>query len=131
MTFNAIVEQIKRIFGRDGWVAKFLPPRLICCTALKRPGLSVAVTFSQLLNENEKYGLPIGLNADGSENLMNKHDYALIKTVYDSLINNAVVQVGIPAGSLLIQVNGANAGGPIVATGTNLLDSVAYGIFAV
>ena len=52
----------------------------------------------------------------------------MAKEIVEAIKNDATVQAAIPASSLLIEANGGNAGGPIVVTGTNLMDSVANGI---
>ena len=73
-------------------------------------------------------GIPTETNEDGSENLINAYTYNVVKSIVDAIKNDATVQVSVPASSLLIQANGGNAGGPIVVTGTNLMDSLANGI---
>ena len=127
MTFSGVIERIRKIFGANGVVARFLPPSLICCTAMGRMGVSASIAASVVLENNRKIGIPTGPNPDGSPNLINKHDYGLIKSVLDMIVKNSVIQVGIPANSLLIQVQGGNAGGPLVAVGTNMTDTLAYG----
>ena len=131
MSFNSILNTIRKIFGADGIVARFIPPSLICCTAVKRRGLSAIFTAAKVFEHNRSIGIPDGPNADGSANLINKHDSGLIKCIYDSLLKDAVIQVGIPAGSLVIEVNGANAGGQMTAYGTNKTDTRAYGILGI
>lgn len=131
MTFSEVVQSIKNAFSTRGVFARFLPPTLICYTAICRSGISGAMIAAEVINNNREIGIPVGPNPDGSPNLINKHDYGLVNAVTNAFLKNAVVQVGIPAGSLLIQVNGANAGGPIVATGTNLTNTLAYGIFGI
>lgn len=128
MTFSAVIEAVRNIFGANGVVARFLPPLLICCTAVRRPGVSSAMIASMVIESNRQNGIPTGPNPDGSANLINKHDYGLVKCVVDSLLKNMVIQVGIPAGSLVIQSEGGNAGGPVISIGTNKTDTLAFGI---
>jgi hypothetical protein len=105
-----------------------LPPILLKCTSLTRPGLSAYKTATEVIQNNEKLGIPTGANPDGSENLINAFTYSIIKSIIEAMKNDASVSVAVPMGSLLVRADGANAGGPVSCFGTNLLDSLSRGI---
>jgi hypothetical protein len=105
-----------------------LPPMLLRCTSLFRSGLSAYKITSRIIENNKKVGIPTEDNPDGQPNLINTFTYNVVKEICDAIKNDASVQVTIPANSLLIQANGGNAGGPVICTGTNLLDSIGNGI---
>lgn len=108
--------------------ANILPPLLLKCTALNRPGLSAYKIAAQIIQNNKALGIPVEENPDGSDNMVNQYTYNVVKCMVDAIKNDATVQVAIPMQSLLIQATGANAGGPVTCIGSNLLDSVGNGI---
>ena len=67
-------------------------------------------------------------NAKLCYNLINAYTYNIVKSIVDSIKNDAAVSMALPMGSLLIKADGANGGGPVTCIGTNLLDSLARGI---
>lgn len=105
-----------------------MPPLLLKCTALNRPGLSAYKITTQIIQNNKAIGIPTDPNPDGSDNKINQYTYNVVKCIVDAIKYDATVQVAIPMESLLIQATGANAGGPVTCVGTNLLDSIGNGI---
>lgn len=127
-----ITEIVKTMIGgisQKGVLARFLPATLIVATAMCRPGLSAARTVAKIIENNKRIGINVGPNPDGSPNVINQHDYGIVKAIFDSLIHEGVIQVGIPANSLLIKGMGANAGGSVDITATNITNTKGYGIF--
>lgn len=128
MTISNIVDLMTRTLDSANIPANILPPLLLKCTALNRPGLSAYKIAAQIIQNNKALGIPVEENPDGSDNLINQYTYNVVKCIVDAIKNDATVQVAIPMQSLLIQASGANAGGPVTCVGTNLLDSVGNGI---
>lgn len=128
MNISSVVEAISKTMDGVKIPASILPPMLLKCTSLMRSGLSAYKIASRVIQNNKALGIPTGENADGSENLINAFTYNFAKEFVNAIKNEATVQVAVPASSLLIEANGGNAGGPIVVTGTNLMDSIANGI---
>lgn len=56
------------------------------------------------------------------------YTYNIVKSVVEALREDGVIQVSIPANSIIIQATGGNAGGPVTVVGTNIKDTKAYGI---
>ena len=128
MTLSSILETKTNTLDSSKIPANILPPLLLKCTALNRPGLSAYKIAAQIIQNNKALGIPVEDNPDGSDNLINQYTYNVVKCIVDAIKNDATVQVAIPMQSLLIQATGANAGGPVTCIGTNLLDSVGNGI---
>ena len=82
----------------------------------------------EIIQNNQKLGIPTGPNVDGSENLINAYTYNIIKCMVHALQNDASIQCAIPMNSLLIQAIGANGGGSVTCIGSNLKDSISQGI---
>ena len=128
MGISSIVDKIEKLLDGVSSPASILPPTLLKYTSLQRPGLSPYKIASEVIKNNSKLGIPTGKNPDGSDNKINQHDYNLIKTIVNAIKEEAVVHIAIPANSVMIQGTGGNAGGPVIVTGSNLIDSEARGI---
>lgn len=108
--------------------ASVLPPFLLKCVSVTRPGLSPYKIASKIIENNKILGIPTGPNPDGSENKINQYTYNIVKCLCDAIQNDAVVQVAVPMNSIMIQATGGNMGGPVTVTGSNVLDSISRGI---
>jgi len=128
MNISSIVEAITKTMESANMPVNILPPMLLKCTSLLRPGLSAYKITAKIIQNNKKLGIPTEENPDGSTNLINAYTYNVVREMVNAIKNDASVQVAVPENSLLIRANGVNGGGPIVLTGTNLLDSIAVGI---
>lgn len=128
MNISNVVDAVTNTLDSAKIPANVLPPLLLKCTSLSRPGLSAYKIASQIIQNNKALGIPVEDNPDGSANLINQYTYNVVKCIVDAIKNDASVQVAIPMQSLLIQATGANAGGPVTCIGSNLLDSIGNGI---
>lgn len=128
MNISNLVNKITNTLESTRIPVQVLPAILLKCTSLTRPGLSAYKIATDVIQNNEKLGIPTGSNPDGTENLINAYTYNIVKSLVDALKNDAAVSVAIPLGSLLIQANGANGGGPVTCIGSNLKDSIGRGI---
>ena len=108
--------------------ASVLPPFLLKCVSVTRPGLSPYKIAAKIIENNKIIGIPTGPNPDGSENKINQYTYNVVKCICDAIQNDASVQVAIPMNSIMVEAKGGNAGGPVVVVGSNLLDSISRGI---
>ena len=128
MNISDIIDNITNTLDSAKMPANVLPPFLLKCTALNRPGLSAYKIASRIIENNKALGIPVEDNPDGSANLINQYTYNVVKCIVDAIKNDASVQVAIPQQSLLIQATGGNGGGPVTCIGSNLLDSIGNGI---
>lgn len=130
MTISSVIDTITNTLDTAKTPVNILPPLLLKCLSLIRPGLSAYKMASTAIVNNGKLGIPTGPNPDGSPNMVNQFTYNIFKVMVESIKNDAVVHVDIPAGTLLIQATGANAGGPVTVVGFNMLDSLGSGIMS-
>ena len=93
---------------------------MIYATAVQRPGLSRIKISSEVISENGALGILTGDMPDGTENVVNKFVNNMTEKIVDSLKEDAKVECVIPIGSIVVTANGANAGGPVEAVGTNI-----------
>ena len=128
MTITSIVNSLTDTLNASNVPANVLPPLLLKCVSLNRPGLSAYKIAAEIIQNNQKLGIPTGANLDGSDNLINAFVYNLSKTFVNALQNDASVQCSMGMNSLLIQAVGGNSGGPVVCQGTNLTDTINRGI---
>ena len=128
MNISNIIDSITNTLDSAKMPANVLPPFLLKCTALNRPGLSAYKIASRIIENNKALGIPVEDNPDGTANLINQYTYNVVKCIVDAIKNDASVQVAIPQQSLLIQATGGNGGGPVTRIGSNLLDSIGNGI---
>ena len=128
MNISDIIDNITNTLDSAKMPANVLPPFLLKCTALNRPGLSAYKIASRIIENNKALGIPVEDNPDGTANLINQYTYNVVKCIVDAIKNDASVQVAIPQQSLLIQATGENGGGPVTCIGNNLLDSIGNGI---
>ena len=128
MNISNIVESITKTMEGVQLPANILPATLLKCVSLTRTGLSAYKTTSKIIEGNRLLNIPTGENPDGTQNLINAFVYNVVKNIFDALKNDASIQSALGSGKLLVQTNGANAGGALVATGSNLLDVIINGI---
>lgn len=131
MTINSILDKINSFFSAlDAKLSKVIPMPAIflLCAATSRQGLSPLKSLSNVCQMLEDAGIPTGPNPDGSPNLTVLEVNAILKEVYRAMTEDAAVQGGIQVGEMMIMSQGANAAGPVVSTGSNLLPTHIWGV---
>ena len=93
---------------------------LLVCSMIRRPGLSVIQSVANITKDLNKLGIPTGSMPDGSANLTIGFTFANTKEIYRAIKKDASIQGGFQPGSIMFKAFGANAGGPIIADGTNM-----------
>lgn len=121
MTIKEISEVIKRVFDKPLKPANAIPAILMICSLMKRSGLSVMRSSAKIITDQSKFGAPTGALPDGSENKMNALINVIVDEVYRALREDANIQVAIAPNAITVQTNGANAAGPVVSVGFNIL----------
>ncbi len=127
-TINTITKMINNMWDRVKNPLKMIPAFLLACITVRRPGASAMNAASTAIEYCKAIGIPTDEYEDGTPNLVNQYTYAITKAILDEIKNNGVVQIVIPKNTLVVQSNGANAGGPVVSYGTNITDTLARGI---
>lgn len=119
-TLSTVVNMIKSSVEGDKFKpVKLLPPALLLCTALRRPGLSAMEIMADFTQELAKLGIPTGKNTDGTQNLLLGTFYAYTKVFIKHLKLKAAVKFAIKPMSISSTGTGANGGGPVVVKSYN------------
>lgn len=101
---------------------------LIYATSIQRPGISKIKIASDIISDNATLGINTGQMPDGTDNVVNQFVTNVVEKVVDTLKDDALVECVIPIGSVIVSAQGANAGGPVVAVGTNINNAKGYGV---
>lgn len=128
ININEVLSLIDRAIEAARKPAQIIAGYLIYATSSVRPGISKDIISAQIISENATYGINTGQMPDGKENVVNKFVVNVVEKVIDELKDEAKVECVIPKGSILVVAQGANAGGPVVAVGTNINDATGSGI---
>ena len=128
ITIDKIASMMQSAMNSIKTPAAILPSTLLYATAIQRTGLSASKIASQIISNNQALGIETGENPDGTPNIVNQYTYNVVKSVVDALKSDAVIHTVIPAGTILVEVVGANGGGPVTCTGSNILDATAMGL---
>ena len=127
MGIEGICNTIANLFNNVRPAFPQLSRLLLVCSMIRRPGLSVIQSVSNIVKDLNKVGIPTGPMPDGSPNLTVAYTFASTKEVYRAAKKDASIQVGIQPGSRMLTAFGSNAGGPIVAQGFNTNPSMGFG----
>lgn len=127
MSLEKIVNAVTGLLEKARTPIVPIPAIILACSLFKRPGASAMATAANVIKRQSEFGAPTGVMPDGSPNMINSLIYLIVSEIYRELSENGVVEVAIPANSLVITGSGANAGGPVVITGTNTIPSKGWG----
>ena len=127
-TIKNVVELVDSAIDAVRKPASILAAYLIYATSRVRPGLSKVKITSEIIADNAPLGINTGQMPDGTDNVVNKFVANVVEKVVDTLKDDSMVECVIPVGSVIVTAKGANAGGPVVAVGTNINNGKGYGI---
>jgi hypothetical protein len=128
MNIKSLIETVNKALDAARKPANKLAAFMIYVTAVNRPGISKIKIASEIISDNEPLGINTGKMPDGTDNVVNEFVNNVVEKVVDTLKDDAMVECVIPMGSVIVEANGANAGGPIVAMGTNINNAKGYGV---
>lgn len=101
--------------------APIIPPILLLCEILNRPGLSPISLTTSIITRLPEIGIPTEPNPDGSENNINLFVKVMCEEIVKEIQTNASVQIVIQPGALNITGVGEAAGIPAIpVTATNI-----------
>lgn len=97
-----------------------IPPILLLCELLQRPGLSATLLATAIISSLERLGIPTGPNPDGSQNLIVASVVAACSDLVEHLQTHARVDSAGAPSSIAITGTGTAAGiAPVAVSGTN------------
>ena len=97
-----------------------VPAIMLVGSTIKRPGLSPMLIASRIITRQQDFGAPVGVNIDGSPNLMNQMFYVVADEIVNAIKMEGKVEIAIPIGGITTVGTGANAGGPVIVTSNNI-----------
>ncbi len=110
---------ITAVFDKIRPPVQAIPPVLLLCEIMNRPGLSAYVLASAIISRMAAEGFETGVNEDGSENMGNKQILIMCQELIKHIQSDAVVESSVPIGAISISGTGANMGGPVQIKGLN------------
>ncbi len=128
-TISKILDLITAAFNLSKKAAPDIPPFLLLTGAKLKPGMSGRNLGANIISKLEsEVGIPMGdIFADGP-NAMAAAMLVQAKEQVSHIQLNAKVSTVIEPGSIQIQGSGANAAGPVLITGSNLLLAATKGV---
>jgi hypothetical protein len=96
-----------------------VPSILLSSGVIARPGISPIMVASRIISRQEEAGAPFGPLKDGSRNVAEAMERIRVEEIVKALQEDSQIQIVIPPGGIMVQTNGANAGGPVVSLGSN------------
>lgn len=121
MALNNIIESLSSFIQNKLSIPLIpIPAIMLVCSTIKRPGLSPTLITSRIINEMGEKDAHIGVNIDGSPNIMNQMYFVIVDQLVKALKLEGKVEVAIPAGAITSLGFGANAGGAIEIVSENI-----------
>ena len=124
MSLATIVDSINNLLEKAR--TPFLPisALILACSIFKRPGTAPMLIASKIIKE-QPYNTEM---PDGTPNMMNRLIYSMTSNIISSIQTDGVVEVVIPAGSMVINGTCITPIGPGTVTATNTTPTKGYGI---
>ena len=127
-TIQDICEKISGLITKARAPLANIPPLILACSAINRPGLSPMLIASNIIRRQSEAGAPYGPAKDGGANIAEAMERIRVEEIIKAIKMDAKVQIAIPAGGIQFTGTGANAGGPVVVTGFNINAAQGIGI---
>lgn len=129
MSINSIIQNVSSFIMNKMSIPLIpVPAIMLICSTIKRPGLSPMLIASRIITRQQDFGAPVGVNIDGSPNLMNQMFYVIADEIVNALKMEGKVEIAIPPGGITTIGTGANGGGPVIVTSNNIMPVSGNGI---
>ena len=125
---NTIAQGIEKAFNTVRPALKSIPPLLLLCEVVQRPGLSAIATIGSIIKRMPEAGIETGVNPCGAPNVNNKLIRIVCEEVIKEIKDNAKVTCVIAPKSITSIGIGSNASGPIVVKSYNTIPVITNGI---
>jgi len=100
MGISQICQTIKNYFENIRTPFPQVPRILLVCSMIRRPGLSVVSSVSNVVKDLNRLGIPTEPMPDGSANLTVGFVFSSTKETYRAIRKDMSIQVGIQPGSI-------------------------------
>ena len=112
MNISSLISIVNTALDRTRVALRKLPGLFMVCTCSRRPG------FSSILTSAKVYADMNYVQEDNDE-IVKEFTFNLINRIKENIHDDGVCFVIIPPGAAQFQLNGGNAGGPVILTGSN------------
>jgi hypothetical protein len=119
-TIQNIASRVSKIFEIAQPPAQVVPPFMNVMGASLRPGLSAKLIASRIIKRRSEAGAITGPAPDGTQNVSEAEIVIMIEEIVNALCFEAKIDVAFAPGSILVTASGANGGGPVLVTGSNI-----------
>ncbi len=106
MKIDTLLQRINGLFTQSQIAFPMIPPILLQCGAIARPGLSAIREMQKVTEKLSAAGIPIGPNLDGSPNLTLSFAWASINAKNEELLKNGQVQIAVPTPAGIVTLFG-------------------------
>lgn len=107
MKITDLLNSIDSVMGSVTIPFPMIPPQLIMCGVMARPGVSAIRMTQNIIKDLAAAGFPIEENTDGTPNMTVSFVFnACAKGVVDEFTNNAVVDTPVQIGQATITIRG-------------------------
>jgi hypothetical protein len=106
MKITDLLDRLDGIMASASITAPIIPPVLIQCGVIARPGMSAIRMTQNIVKDLAAAGFPITDNPDGTPNMTISFVFNQSKGTVDEITKNGVVQVPIGIGEKSITVEG-------------------------
>ncbi len=113
MDISSLISTVNEVVDKTRVALQKIPGLLLLATASRRPG------FSSILTSAKVYADMTYVQQDNDE-VVKEFTYNLIDHIKQNIQDDSVCFVAIPPNELMVNLNGANAGGPVVLVGSNI-----------
>lgn len=74
---------------------------MLLCSTIKRPGMSPMLITAKIIDQLGEKGVPIGVNIDGSPNLMNQMYFTMVDQIINAIKMDGKVEIAIAPGAIV------------------------------
>jgi len=125
---NSVIEaldkvlKLKPIGGNSS-----IPAPIIILGVPRRSGISPTKVASKIITRQSEAGIPVGALPSGAINPNEIMIRIMVEEIVKSLQEDAIIEVGIPAGTTLT-ASGASPAGPVSVVGSTISITKGYGV---
>ena len=96
MKIEDLLSRVNSLFAQTKVAFPMLPPMLLQCACVARPGLSVIRQMQEFTEKLSNAGIPIGPNPDGSPCMSLSFGFSAISAINNDIVKNSQVQIAVP-----------------------------------
>lgn len=112
MNISGLISIVNGALDRTRVALQKIPGLLLICTCSRRSGFSSILTSAKVYTD-------MAYADNENDDIVKEFVFNVIDRIKRNLQDDGVCFIAIPPGSIQLQLNGGNAGGPAVLVGSN------------